>query len=124
MSPKREKDLTPEEQHDLERLLESSQEIKRVYQLLQSFLQMLRARQPERLNQALPLPAVGILHIGNRQPAIALNPRGEQKAPLATDIWHCTSCPARHASRFQRPVQRCVRSLAILSILSPMPKSG
>ncbi len=47
---KREEELTPEEQQDLKRLLESSQEVKDLYGLLQSFLQMLRLRQPERLN--------------------------------------------------------------------------
>ncbi len=38
------------EKSDLTRLLEVSQEVKQVYQLLQSFLHMLRERQPERLN--------------------------------------------------------------------------
>lgn len=47
---KQEKDLTAEEKHDLERLLESSQEIKHLYQIMQSFLHMLRERQPELLN--------------------------------------------------------------------------
>jgi transposase len=47
---KREEELTPEERQDLKRLLESSQEVKDLYGLLQSFLQMLRLRQPERLN--------------------------------------------------------------------------
>jgi transposase len=47
---RREEDLTPEEQQDLKRLLESSEEVKHLHQLLQSFLQMLRSRQPERLN--------------------------------------------------------------------------
>jgi transposase len=47
---KREQELTPEEQHDLKRLLESSSEIKMLSGLLQSFLEMLRSRQPERLN--------------------------------------------------------------------------
>ncbi len=47
---KREKDLTSEEKSDLMRLLESSQEVKQVYQLLQSFLHLLRERQPEQLN--------------------------------------------------------------------------
>lgn len=47
---KREEELTPEEQHDLKRLLENSQEVECLHQLLQSFLEMLRMRQPERLN--------------------------------------------------------------------------
>ena len=47
---KREEELTSEEKSDLTRLLEVSQEVKQVYQLLQSFLHMLRERQPERLN--------------------------------------------------------------------------
>ncbi len=47
---KREEDLTQEEQQDKKRLLESSQEVKELYYLLQSFLEMLRERQPERLN--------------------------------------------------------------------------
>jgi transposase len=47
---KREKDLTPDEKDDLTRLLESSQEVQLVHQLLLSFLHMLRERQPERLN--------------------------------------------------------------------------
>ena len=47
---KREEELTPEEQHELKRLLESSQGIKELYGLLQSFLEMLRLRRPERLN--------------------------------------------------------------------------
>jgi transposase len=47
---RREKDLTPEEKSDLERLLESSQEIRLVHHLLQAFLQMLRERRPEQLN--------------------------------------------------------------------------
>jgi transposase len=47
---KREEELTSEEKRDLMRLLESSQEARQVYHLLQSFLSMLRARQPERLN--------------------------------------------------------------------------
>jgi len=38
---KREEDLTPEEKSDLTQLLESSQEVKLVHHLLQSFLQML-----------------------------------------------------------------------------------
>ena len=48
---KREEDLTPDEKSDLTRLLESSQEVKQVHHLLQSFLQMLRERRPERLNE-------------------------------------------------------------------------
>lgn len=47
---KQEADLTSEEKSDLMRLLESSQEVKLVYRLLQAFLQMLRERRPERLN--------------------------------------------------------------------------
>ncbi|HVB25589.1 MAG TPA: ISL3 family transposase [Ktedonobacteraceae bacterium] len=47
---KREEELTPEEQHELKHLLENSQEVKELYSLLQSFLQMLRLRRPERLN--------------------------------------------------------------------------
>jgi transposase len=47
---KQEEDLTPEERQDLNRLLVSSQEVKELYGLLQSFLQMLRLRRPERLN--------------------------------------------------------------------------
>ena len=47
---KREKDRTPEEQQELKRLLESSQEVKELHGLLQSFLEMLRLRQSERLN--------------------------------------------------------------------------
>ncbi len=47
---KREEDLTAEERQDLNRLLESSQEVMELYCLLQSFLHMLRLRQPERLN--------------------------------------------------------------------------
>jgi transposase len=47
---RREKDLTLEEKSDLERLLESSQEVRLVHHLLQAFLTMLRERQPERLN--------------------------------------------------------------------------
>jgi transposase len=47
---KREEELTPEEQQDLKRLLESSQEVEELYSLLQSFLEMLRLRRPERLN--------------------------------------------------------------------------
>jgi transposase len=47
---KREEELTPEEKDDLTRLLESSQEVKLVHQLLQDFLQMLRERRPEHLN--------------------------------------------------------------------------
>jgi len=47
---KREKELTPEEKGDLIRLLESSQEVQIVHQLLQAFLQMLRERRPEQLN--------------------------------------------------------------------------
>jgi transposase len=47
---KREEDLTSDEKSDLARLLESSQEVKQVHQLLQTFLQMLRERRPERLN--------------------------------------------------------------------------
>ncbi|GAC1636564.1 MAG: hypothetical protein NVS4B9_29810 [Ktedonobacteraceae bacterium] len=47
---KREEELIAEEKSDLIRLLETSQEVKQVYQLLQSFLHMLRTRQPERLN--------------------------------------------------------------------------
>ncbi|MHB8597172.1 MAG: ISL3 family transposase [Ktedonobacteraceae bacterium] len=47
---KREEELTPEEQHDLKRLLENSEEVKELHCLLQSFLQMLRLRRPERLN--------------------------------------------------------------------------
>jgi hypothetical protein len=38
------------EKSDLTRLLESSQEVKHVHQLLQAFLQMLRERRPEHLN--------------------------------------------------------------------------
>lgn len=41
---KREEDLTSDEKDDLARLLESSGEVKRVYQLVQAFLQMLRER--------------------------------------------------------------------------------
>ena len=47
---KREEELTPEEKDDLTRLLESSQEVKLVHQLLQDFLQMLGERRPEHLN--------------------------------------------------------------------------
>ena len=47
---KREEERTPEEQQELKRLLESSQEVKDLRGLLQSFLHMLRQRQPERLN--------------------------------------------------------------------------
>jgi transposase len=47
---KREEDLTPEEHLDLKHLLESSQEVKELHCLLQSFLEMLRSRRPERLN--------------------------------------------------------------------------
>lgn len=47
---KREEDLTHEEKSALERLLESSQEVKQVHRLLQAFLQMVRERQPKRLN--------------------------------------------------------------------------
>jgi len=47
---KQEEKLTPEEKGDLTRLLESSQEIKMVHQLLQDFIQMLRERRPEHLN--------------------------------------------------------------------------
>lgn len=47
---KREEELTLEEKDDLTRLLESSQEVKLVHQLLQDFLQMLRERRPEHLN--------------------------------------------------------------------------
>jgi transposase len=47
---KREEDRTSEEKSDLMRLLESSETVKRVYHLLQAFLQMLRERRPERLN--------------------------------------------------------------------------
>jgi transposase len=47
---KRGEELTPEAKEDLTRLLESSQEVKRVHQLLQDFLQMLRERRPEHLN--------------------------------------------------------------------------
>ncbi len=47
---KREEELTLEEKSDLIRLVEASQEVKQVYHLLQSFLHMLRTRQPERLN--------------------------------------------------------------------------
>jgi transposase len=47
---KREEDLTSDEKSDLMRLLERSQEVKLVHQLLQAFLQMLRERRPEKLN--------------------------------------------------------------------------
>lgn len=47
---KREEDLTIAETRDLTRLLESSQEVAQLYQLLQSFLHILRERLPERLN--------------------------------------------------------------------------
>jgi transposase len=47
---KREEDLRREEKDDLARLLESSPEVHQVHQLLQAFLQMLRARRPEHLN--------------------------------------------------------------------------
>lgn len=47
---KREEELTLEEKSDLARLVGTSQEVKQLYQLLQSFLHMLRTRQPERLN--------------------------------------------------------------------------
>ena len=47
---KREEDFTSQEQKDLEQLLESSQEVKHLHHLLQSFLHMLRERLPERLN--------------------------------------------------------------------------
>jgi transposase len=47
---KREEELTPEEQQDLQCLLENSEEIKRLHQLLQSFLHLLRQRQSEQLN--------------------------------------------------------------------------
>lgn len=47
---KGEEDLTSDEKSDLARLLESSQEVKQVHQLVQAFLQMLRERRPERLN--------------------------------------------------------------------------
>jgi len=50
---KREQELTPEEQQDLKQLLESSPDIKMIYCLLQSFLEMLRLRQPEQLNEWL-----------------------------------------------------------------------
>jgi transposase len=63
---KREEDLTLEEKSALMRLLESSQEVKQVYQLLQSFLQMLRARQPERLNGWMKeARACGIKELGS-----------------------------------------------------------
>jgi transposase len=47
---KREEELTSEEKDDLTRLLESSQEVQLVHQLLQTFLLMLRERRPECLN--------------------------------------------------------------------------
>jgi transposase len=47
---KREEELTPEEKDDLTRLLQSSQELRLVHQLVQDFLQMLRERRPEPLN--------------------------------------------------------------------------
>lgn len=47
---KREKDLTPEEQQSLVKLLASSEEIGQLYHLLHTFLQMLRERKPELLN--------------------------------------------------------------------------
>jgi len=47
---KQEKDLTAAEKSDLTRLLESSHEVMHLHQLLQSFLEMLRERRPERLN--------------------------------------------------------------------------
>lgn len=47
---KKEQELTQEEKDELLRLLESSQEVKLVHQLLQDFLQMLRERRPEHLN--------------------------------------------------------------------------
>jgi transposase len=47
---KREEELTPEEKDDLTRLLQSSQELRLVHQLVQDFLQMLRERRPEHLN--------------------------------------------------------------------------
>jgi transposase len=47
---KREQDLEPEERVDRAHLLEQSREAKLLYQLVQDFLQMLRARQADRLN--------------------------------------------------------------------------
>jgi len=47
---KREEELTLEEKSDLARLVETSQEVKQLYQLLQSFLHMLSTRQSERLS--------------------------------------------------------------------------
>src|SRR5690349_451417 len=45
-----EEELEPAERADRARLLEQSQEAKLLHQLVQDFLQMLRARQAERLN--------------------------------------------------------------------------
>ena len=47
---KQAEDLTAEESRDLTQLVESSQEVKHLYQLLQSCLLMLRERRPEHLN--------------------------------------------------------------------------
>jgi transposase len=47
---RREKDLTPEEQQSLVKLLASSEEIGHLYRFLHSFLQMLRERKSELLN--------------------------------------------------------------------------
>lgn len=46
--------------------METSQEVKHVYQLLQSFLHMLRSRQPERLNDWMKeARACGIKELGS-----------------------------------------------------------
>lgn len=47
---RREEELEPDERADRARLLEQSQEAKLLHQLVQDFLQMLRARQADRLN--------------------------------------------------------------------------
>lgn len=47
---KREEYLTPDKHQDMKCLLETSQEAKQPYCLLQSFLAMLRRRRPEQLN--------------------------------------------------------------------------
>lgn len=47
---RREEELKPEERADRVRLLEQSQEANLLHQLVQDFLQMLRARQADRLN--------------------------------------------------------------------------
>lgn len=55
-----------EEKHDLRHLVETSQEAKQVYQLLQSFLHMFCARQQELLNGWMKeARACGIKELGS-----------------------------------------------------------